>query len=107
MIKITQKAQDKIKELLPEKQVLRVSILAGGCSGMRYHLNFEEPLPGYINNNYYEYDFDGFKLVTDGKSNLFLNNVEIDYIEGLQGTGFVFNNSSAKRTCGCGESFSQ
>ena len=30
----------------------------------------------------------------------------LEYSGGLNGTGFVFNNPNANRTCGCGESFS-
>ena len=49
---------------------------------------------------------EGFNVVIDQKSILYLKGVQLDYEGGLQGTGFVFKNPSATSTCGCGESFS-
>ena len=49
---------------------------------------------------------EGFNVVIDQKSILYLKGTQLDYEGGLQGTGFVFKNPSATSTCGCGESFS-
>lgn len=67
----------------------------------------------------YEMDFDselkeddkvfedkGIRIAVDKKSFLYLIGTELEYTGGLNGTGFVFNNPNASRTCGCGESFS-
>jgi iron-sulfur cluster assembly protein len=48
---------------------------------------------------------DGVKVYIDMKSNLYLSGTELDFTDGLNGRGFVFNNPNAKRTCGCGSSF--
>jgi iron-sulfur cluster assembly accessory protein len=51
------------------------------------------------------YEQQGLKLYVDPMSSMYLQGVNIDYIVGLQGAGFKFNNPSAKNTCGCGQSF--
>ena len=80
---------------------LRVSVAAGGCSGLSYKLDFDNE----IKPSDQIFDNDGFKLVTDIKSLLYLLNTELDFSDGLNGKGFQFNNPNASRTCGCGESF--
>ena len=52
------------------------------------------------------YDSDGFKLIIDQASLLYLENVEVDFVDSLEGSGFKFNNPQVKSTCGCGSSFS-
>ena len=37
---------------------------------------------------------------------LFLDGTTVDYYEGLEQRGFQFHNPNAKKTCGCGQSFS-
>lgn len=82
---------------------LRVMVVGGGCSGMSYKLAFEKEAPT-------EKDkllkFEEVEVLVDNKSGLFLEGIEIDFSDGLDGTGFTFNNPKAKRTCGCGSSFS-
>jgi iron-sulfur cluster assembly accessory protein len=81
---------------------LRVSVVGGGCSGYQYDLNFEkEPRMGDL-----ELDFSGVNIFIDPISASYLKGTVIDYVSGLNGTGFKFNNPNAKRTCGCGSSFS-
>ncbi|HEX2788523.1 MAG TPA: iron-sulfur cluster assembly accessory protein [Ignavibacteria bacterium] len=105
-INVTEKAVSEIKKIMQENNVpegygLRVGIKGGGCSGMTYTLGFDaETRTG---DNILE--FDGVKIYIDMKSNLYLNGTEIDYTDGLNGKGFVFNNPNAKKTCGCGSSF--
>lgn len=80
---------------------LRVSVKGGGCSGLSYVLNLEpEAKPGdkVITQN-------GINIFVDGKSLLFLAGTTLDFSDGLNGKGFVFNNPQAKSSCGCGNSF--
>ena len=82
---------------------LRVMVVGGGCSGMSYKLGFDNAPTG-ANDKIVEKD--GVKVAIDPKSFLFLAGTELDFTDGLNGTGFVFKNPNAKRTCGCGSSFS-
>lgn len=81
---------------------LRVSVVGGGCSGYQYNLDFEkETRMGDL-----ALQFGDVQIIIDPISAGYLKGTTIDYISGLQGTGFKFNNPNAKRTCGCGSSFS-
>lgn len=105
MISVTERAAKKVKEYLSRQKDmigLRVSVKGGGCSGFTYHLDFES-LSQPDDKELSSHDI---KLFVDTKSYLYLMGVEIDYVDGLEGSGFKFNNPGAKRTCGCGESFS-
>ncbi|QZZ21325.1 iron-sulfur cluster assembly accessory protein [Leptothermofonsia sichuanensis E412] len=94
--------------MLREKQgqdlCLRVGVKGGGCSGMSYTMNFEDP--GNIQETDEVYDYDGFKVVCDPKSMLYLYGLVLDYSDALIGGGFQFTNPNASQTCGCGKSFS-
>ena len=82
---------------------LRVGVRQGGCSGMSYMMDFED-----INNvgeHDEVYDYDGFKVVCDRKSLLYLYGLMLDYSDALIGGGFQFTNPNASQTCGCGKSF--
>lgn len=81
---------------------LRVSVVGGGCSGYQYNLDFEKE--GRMDDLTLE--FDNVKILVDPISAGYLKGTVIDYVSGLHGTGFKFNNPQAKRTCGCGSSFS-
>lgn len=83
---------------------LRVGVKGGGCSGMSYTMNFEDPTN--IQPNDEVYDYDGFKVVCDPKSLLYLYGLLLDYSDALIGGGFQFTNPNASQTCGCGKSFS-
>ena len=74
----------------------------GGCSGFSYFLEFAES----ANDGDRELETYGVKLFVDQKSYLYLAGTEVDYVDGLAGAGFKFQNPNARRTCGCGESFS-
>jgi len=107
-IDLTTKAINEIKRLqaadtTATQSYLRVMVVGGGCSGMSYKLGFDNQHPAA---NDKSFEKDGVKLVIDAKSYLFLNGTILDFSDGLNGTGFVFNNPNAKRTCGCGSSFS-
>ncbi len=108
MIFVTEKAKEKVTELMQKANVgddasyfLRVSVVGGGCSGLSYKLDFDnESKP-----NDQVFEDKGVKVVTDMKSFLYLYNTTLDFSDGLNGKGFHFNNPNASRTCGCGESF--
>ena len=105
-IVLTTKAISEIKKIkeenaLPENYNLRVGVKGGGCSGLTYTLGFDsESREGDK-----MIDADGVKFIVDWKSILYLTGTTIDFSDGLSGKGFVFNNPSAKKTCGCGSSF--
>ena len=94
--------------LLRERQgqdlCLRVGVRGGGCSGMSYMMDFEDP--SKIQPSDEVYDYAGFKVVCDPKSLLYLYGLVLDYSDALIGGGFQFTNPNASQTCGCGKSFS-
>ncbi len=108
MIYVSDKAKQKVDGLMKDANItgnsdyfLRVSVVGGGCSGLSYHLDFDneqKPMDQVFEDN-------GVKVVTDLKSFLYLVNTTLDFSDGLNGKGFYFSNPNASRTCGCGESF--
>lgn len=87
--------------LSPSEYGLRVGVQGGGCSGMTYKLGFDaETKEGDT-----IIEKDGLKMYVDGKSLFYLSGTTLDFSDGLNGKGFVFNNPNATKTCGCGESF--
>ncbi len=105
-IKVTAKAIEQIKKIIAENKLtedygLRIGVKGGGCSGMTYSLGFDsKPREGdtIIEN-------DSLKLFIDGKSLFYLSGTELDFSDGLNGKGFIFNNPNAVKSCGCGNSF--
>jgi iron-sulfur cluster assembly accessory protein len=106
MIQMTQKAVEKVKEILetqePKPAGLRIAVVGGGCSGFNYSMAFETS-PGLLDKTY---TFEGLSLYVDQASMLYLDGAEVDYVETMEGAGFKFNNPNVKNTCGCGSSFS-
>ncbi len=104
MIKVTEKAKDRITELKQadsnESKHLRVSVTGGGCSGLMYNLSFDEVLETDE-----IFEDNQVKILVDKKSILYLLGTTLDFSDGLNGKGFQFVNPNASRTCGCGESF--
>jgi iron-sulfur cluster assembly protein len=105
-IDITDKAKEQIKviataEGLKPDHGLRVAVVGGGCSGLSYKIEFSPKK---------EKDFSWFvgeiPIIIDPKSAIYLKGITLDFQDGLNGKGFVFQNPNAKNTCGCGESFS-
>jgi len=92
---------------LREKQgkdlCLRVGVRQGGCSGMSYMMDFQDP--SQILEDDEVYDYEGFKLVCDRKSMLYLYGLVLDYSDAMIGGGFQFTNPNAAQSCGCGKSF--
>jgi iron-sulfur cluster assembly protein len=106
MIHISEKAKKKLQQLRTEEGRLeesnvRVAVQGGGCSGLMYHLEFDD----HIKEDDSIYEDKGFRILVDKKSLLYLLGTTLDYSDGLNGKGFQFINPNANRTCGCGESF--
>ena len=108
MINVSNTAKQKVKSLMiedgfdPTTDFVRVGVKSGGCSGLSYKLEFDN----IQNESDKLFENNGVKIVVDTKSYLYLIGTTLDYSGGLNGSGFVFNNPNATRTCGCGESFS-
>ncbi len=108
MIKVSDIAKKKVIELMqddgynPVTDYVRVGVKSGGCSGLSYDLNFDKEQQEEDK----LFEDNGVKIIVDKKSFLYLIGTTLEYSGGLNGTGFVFNNPNANRTCGCGESFS-
>lgn len=107
-IQLSEKALHHVLQLKAqqgnEDLCLRVGVRQGGCSGMSYMMDFEN-----INNVTEQddvFDYDGFKIVCDRKSLLYLYGLMLDYSDAMIGGGFQFTNPNANQTCGCGKSFS-
>jgi len=105
-ITLTEKALNHLNRLRAsqEKEIcLRVGVRQGGCSGMSYVMDFEERANLRPDDSIIEYE--GFNMVCDPKSLLFLYGMQLDYSDALIGGGFSFSNPNASSTCGCGKSF--
>jgi iron-sulfur cluster assembly accessory protein len=105
-IVLTAKAVEMVKDAIAREGLaghgIRVGVLGGGCSGFQYAMDFEkDPKP-----DDFTLEQDGVKLFVDPMSHMYLQGVTIDYVVGVQGAGFKFDNPNAKSTCGCGSSFS-
>ena len=81
----------------------RVGVRQGGCSGMSYMMYFEDV--SKIQAGDEVFDYDGFKIICDRKSMLYLYGLMLDYSDAMIGGGFQFTNPNASQTCGCGKSF--
>lgn len=106
IVNVTEKALQHIREIYSKEQKgidtgLRLGVSGGGCSGLSYKIEFSEK-----NEKDNVIEFGDIKILIDPKSSIYLKGVELDFKDGLNGKGFVFNNPNASNTCGCGESFS-
>ena len=96
--------EEKQKQRMPEKIVLRMGVRGGGCSGFEYDLRFDDETN--VNPATDEVaEAHGLKIAVDKKSSMYLNGTVLDFYEGLEKRGFMFNNPNAHQTCGCGSSF--
>ena len=106
MVSISPKAHEHLIKLRAEEGYdetygVRVEVKGGGCSGLSYDLNFdnaERPGDHVVTG-------DHMTIYVGAKSLLYLIGTQLDFTDGLNGNGFVFNNPNASRTCACGESF--
>ena len=106
MIKVTDKAAKKLKELRDSESYsndynIRVKVKGGGCSGLLYDLNFDN----LLTEEDQSFEDNGTIIIVDKKSLFYVLGTELDFSDGLNGKGFQFKNPNATRTCGCGESF--
>ncbi len=107
VIQITHGALGRLQEIAREEQVdlasqqLRIAVVPGGCSGLTYALGWERVADAAD----HVAEIGGIKVVVDRRSRLYIEGVELDFSEGLNGKGFHFRNPQAQRTCACGESF--
>jgi iron-sulfur cluster assembly accessory protein len=105
-VKLTPKAIEMVrkmqaKEGLSAEHGMRIGVVGGGCSGFQYSLNFDTKKDDDRATN-----FDGVLVLVDEISLPYIAGTTLDYVEGLHGAGFRFDNPRASRTCGCGSSFS-
>ena len=104
-LKITPKAQERIKELLAKEGKpdagLRLYISGGGCAGMSYGMTIDDA----IGNDDAVVKTNGIKVIVDKLSLIYLRGSTIDYEETLQTSGFKVDNPNAAASCGCGLSF--
>ena len=105
-ITLTEKAAKQVFKVkaennIPESHGLRLGVKGGGCSGLSYVLGFDEKAKetDKIMNIH------GVTVFVDPKSLFYLSGTVLDFSDGLNGKGFVFNNPQAAKTCGCGSSF--
>jgi len=105
-IKISETALTQLKRIREEQKVpenfgIRVGVKGGGCSGFSYILGFDE-----AKDKDTVYDYNGLTVLMEKSHGIYLLGMEIDWLEGLNNRGFIFNNPNASDTCGCGTSFS-
>lgn len=110
LVTLTPLAAEKVREILSaereagnveESMGLRLRVIGGGCSGFSYDLYFDERTD--LDR---DWEVHGVQVLVDEMSLMYLFGTEIDYVEGLSGAGFKFNNPNVRNTCGCGSSFS-
>lgn len=106
MINVTPKAVDKIRDAFNKQGVqgggLRLGVLGGGCSGLSYQFKYDaRPRPTDK-----VFEFGDIKVFVDPKSMVFLEGMTLDWKDSLIQSGFAFDNPHAKKSCGCGTSFS-
>ncbi len=106
MITLTESAQSAISRFIKgsEKPVagLRVMVTGGGCSGMQYGMRLEEQ----VGENDQVVAYGDITVFVDADSAPLLQGVNVDFVEGMDGSGFKFENPNAAQSCGCGKSFS-
>ena len=106
LVTLTEGAAVKISKLMAEEpageaEVLRVAIQGGGCSGFEYALGFDRGAQA----GDHELEFHGVRVVVDPFSAPYLQGSTIDFLEGLQESGFKIDNPNVVSACGCGSSF--
>jgi len=104
MLTMTETAVQKVKSILSERGEeagLRISVVGGGCSGFQYQMSLDKEPTAEDQ----VLEMNGLKIFVDNRSLLYLNGTRVDYVDGLTGSGFKFENPNTKGSCGCGESF--
>lgn len=106
VIQLTQRAARQVSRIRSESgitddKLLRIGVKGGGCSGLSYILDFDNPQEMDLQLN-----INGVDLIIDKRHALYLDGTVLDFKDGLDARGFVFENPKASTTCGCGSSFS-
>jgi iron-sulfur cluster assembly protein len=106
LVEVTDPAAGRIRQLLEKEgklgtHALRMKVVGGGCSGLRYELAFDDQM----RESDTELEIAGVRVIVDEKSALYLVGTTLDYVDTLQESGFKMRNPNATTTCGCGESF--
>ena len=106
LIEVTETAAERIHDLLDKEgkvttHGLRMKVVGGGCSGLRYELAFDDA----VGESDTQVEVSGVRVIVDEKSALYLAGTTLDFVDTLQETGFKMSNPNASTTCGCGESF--
>ena len=104
---LTENAVQEVKKFMDAENIgevagLRVRVVPGGCSGFQYAMNIEEapaPTDEVV-------EAAGLRVFVDMFSAQYLDQVQIDYVSSVMGSGFTFNNPNSSGGCGCGSSFS-
>jgi iron-sulfur cluster assembly accessory protein len=105
-VTLSEKAAQEVKRIIeeqgtPEGVVLRIGVQGGGCSGFAYSLNFDTATSDRDRVT----EIHGVKLAVEKKFDPYLDGTVIDFYDGLEKRGFVFNNPNVVKSCGCGSSF--
>ncbi len=101
---MTSAAVERVKTFLQARGKgvgLRLGVKTSGCSGMAYVLEFVDDLQAEDE----VFNIDGVNIIVDGKSLVYLDGTELDFVKEGLNEGFKFNNPNVKGECGCGESF--
>ena len=107
-IQVTEKAIARVRAAIAKEGIspaeggLRLGVQGGGCSGLSYSVRFDTQ-PRERDRIFL---FDDVRVFVDPKSFIYLHGMVLDYEETLMHQGFVFQNPNAKKSCGCGTSFS-
>lgn len=104
-VKLTEKAAEMVRKAMEQENMaghgLRIGVIGGGCSGLQYLLDFA---PRPTGEDFVGEQF-GIPIFVDQYSAGHLQGTTIDYVDGLAGSGFKFENPNIQRACGCGSSF--
>jgi len=92
-------AKQREKRNTPDAKI-RIGVRGGGCTGFTYVFEWAEQLRPTDK----EFSAHGVSIVVDPKSLVYLGGMQLDFVRGMMGHGFKFNNPNAKGSCGCGES---
>ena len=107
MITLTERAADKVKANIERRGKgigIRIGVKTTGCSGLAYVLEYVDNAPA--TRDQFVYDTHGVKVYVDGRSLVYVDGLEMDWVKHGLNEGFEFNNPNEKAKCGCGESFS-
>src|SRR3954468_14014626 len=106
LVNLTARAAVKVSALMADEpagdaEVLRIAVQGGGCSGFEYALGFDRA----VQEGDHVLEAFGVRVVVDPFSAPYLQGAQIDFLDGLQESGFKIENPNVASACGCGHSF--